>query len=92
MLLLAFLSITSADDIQRLNGLKNVLVVIVNGVAAVLFMMSGDVDYPAAAAIGFGAIVGGQVGAHIGRRLPNQVLRGALVCVGVTVSVWMLLD
>jgi uncharacterized membrane protein YfcA len=39
-----------------------------------------------------GAIVGGQLGASIGRRLPPRILRAAIVVVGLTVSIKLLVD
>ena len=40
--------------------------------------------------IGAGSIVGGVIGAGVGRRLPPLVLRGVIVVVGV-IAVWRLL-
>jgi uncharacterized membrane protein YfcA len=42
-----------------------------------------DVDWRIVALIGVGSVVGGQVGATVGRRLPPLVLRGVIVVVGV---------
>ena len=45
MILLALLGIFLADDLQRLNGVKNVLAVIANGVAAIVFVFFADVAW-----------------------------------------------
>ena len=45
VILIALLAIFLADDLQRLNGLKNVLAALINGVAAVLFILAAPVDY-----------------------------------------------
>jgi uncharacterized protein len=92
VILMALLSIFLADDLQRLNGLKNVLAGMVNGVAAVLFVLFADVAWGAAALLAVGAVLGGQLGARYGRRLPPQVLRGIIVVVGLVVAVKLLLD
>jgi uncharacterized membrane protein YfcA len=83
VLLLAILGLGLQDSLQRLNGLKNVLVVLVNGLAALLFIFSARVAWGAAAALAAGAILGGQVGAKVGRRLPAAALRVVIVCVGI---------
>ncbi len=91
MILIAILAILVDDDLQRLNGLKNLITVVVNGVAALLFVLVAPVAWPPALVLAIGAIVGGQVGAHVGRRLPPFVLRSAIVVIGVTVAVRLLL-
>lgn len=92
VLLISLLSIFLADDLQRLNGLKNVLAGLVNGVAALLFIVFAHVAWGAAALLAVGAVAGGQVGATVGRRLPPTVLRGIIIVVGVIVAVKLLLD
>ncbi len=91
VILMALLAIFLTDDLQRLNGLKNWLAAVVNGVAAILFILVAPVDYEVAALLAVGSIVGGQVGATIGRRLPGPVLRATVVGVGLVVAVRMLL-
>ena len=91
ILLVAVLSIALDDDLQRINALKNVLAGIVNLTAALLFIAVADVDWQIALLIAIGAVAGGLLGARVGRRLPNSVLRGVIVVVGVTVSVWLIL-
>jgi hypothetical protein len=71
---------------------KNVLALIANGVAAVLFAFSSEVVWEVAALIAVGAIVGGQVGAHIGRRLPAPALRVLIVVVGLAAAFKLVLD
>jgi len=86
VLLLALLGTLLTDDLQRLNGLKNVLAGIVNGVAAVLFACTGDVRWSVAGLLALGAVVGGQVGAAAARRVPAVVLRAVVVVGGLTVG------
>ena len=75
------------DDLQRLNAAKNVLAALVNGVAAVVFIVVADVDWAAAGVIALGSTLGGLAGARLGRRLPPAVMRGLIVVVGVTAAV-----
>ena len=83
VILMGVLGIGIADSMQRLNGLKNVLAGFVNGVAGLVFVFVGDVDWTVVALIAAGSVVGGQIGATVGRRLSPVVLRVVIVLVGV---------
>ena len=83
VLLMGIMAVGIQETLQRLNALKNVLAAIVNAVAGVLFAVEADVDWTIAALIGIGSIIGGQLGATVGRRLPAPVLRLVIVLVGV---------
>ncbi|MEU4840530.1 sulfite exporter TauE/SafE family protein [Nocardia testacea] len=82
VLLLALLGVFVHEDIQRLNAVKNVLALLTNGLSAIIFIVVAEVDWPVVALIAAGAIIGGQVGAKVGRRLPPNVLRAVIVVVG----------
>lgn len=90
VILIALLGTFLPDDLQRLNGLKNVLAFVVNLVAALLFILIAPVAWPAAILLAIGAIVGGQLGAVLGRRLPASVLRGVIMLVGTAVAIRLL--
>ena len=88
IILLALMGIAIPDeDLQRLNALKNVLAALVNGVAAVLFIAVAEVAWEPALVLAAGAVVGGQIGARVGRRLSPALLRGVIVIVGVAAIV-----
>jgi uncharacterized membrane protein YfcA len=82
VLLMAVMGIGIQDSLQRLNGVKNVLAGLVNGIAAVIFIVIADVDWVVVALIGVGSVIGGQIGATVGRRLPPWLLRLVIVVVG----------
>ena len=83
VLLMAILGIGVLDSMQRHNATKNVLALIVNGIAAVIFVFVAEVNWPAAGLIAVGSVIGGQIGATVGRRLPASVLRAVIVVVGI---------
>lgn len=85
VLLMGILGALSTEPLQRLNGLKNVLATVVNGVAAVVFLLVARelVDWLVVLLVAVGATVGGVVGATVGRRLPSPVLRAVIVVVGL---------
>ena len=90
VLLMAVLGIGIAEELQRLNAVKNVLAALVNAVAGLLFVLVAEVDWTVVALIAAGSVVGGQLGAGFGRRLPPTVLRSLIVLVG-TVAVLVIL-
>jgi uncharacterized membrane protein YfcA len=83
VLLIALMGVLLDESLQRINAAKNVLAALVNGTAALVFVFVADVAWPAAALIAVGAVVGGQLGASVGRRIPAPVLRALIVVVGL---------
>ena len=91
VLLMAVLGIGIDEDLQRLNAIKNVLSAIVNAVAGLTFALVAEVDWWVVLLIGVGSVIGGQVGASAGRRLPPLGLRIVIVVVGsVALTVFLL--
>jgi uncharacterized membrane protein YfcA len=99
VLLLAVMGIGLSESLPRINAVKNVLAVIVNGIAAVIFVVlpltpwaSADarINWPAALTIAVGSIVGAQIGGRVGRRLPPVLYRVVIVCVGVAAIIGLL--
>lgn len=91
VILVGVLSVVMTQTLQEINGMKNVIVPLVNLVAGVIFVVLrwSDIDWWAALAIGVGSAVGGLLGASLGRRLPPAGLRAVIVVVG-TVALWRL--
>jgi uncharacterized membrane protein YfcA len=91
VLLMAVLGIGVADSMQRHTATKNVLALIVNAVAALVFIAVADIDWVVAGLIALGSVVGGQIGAGVGRRLPPVLLRAVIATVGVVALAVLLL-
>ncbi len=70
------------ESLQRVNGAKNVLVGLVNGLAAVVFVLFAHVSWSVVALIAVGSTLGGLLGARFGRRLPPIALRLLVVVIG----------
>lgn len=92
IILLAVLGVLVNDHLQRLNGVKNVLVSGVNLVSGASFIIVGAhrIAWWAALAVGVGTFIGGTIGARYGRRLPPAWLRAAIVALGVVALVRLL--
>ncbi|CAA9370191.1 MAG: Uncharacterized UPF0721 integral membrane protein [uncultured Nocardioidaceae bacterium] len=83
VLLVAILGLGLSESMQRINAAKNVLSLLVNFVAALVFIVVSEVAWLAAGLIAAGAVLGGVLGATVGRRLPAPVFRVFVAVVGV---------
>jgi uncharacterized protein len=90
VLLLGILGAGLAQNLQRTNALKNVLVGVVDGVAALYFAFAVHVQWAPALIIAAGSIIGAQLGARYGRRLSPTALRTLIVLVGIAAMVHFL--
>jgi uncharacterized membrane protein YfcA len=90
IMLLAVLGVALPQDLQRTNALKNVLAGLVNGVAGVYFVLAAHIEWAPAGIIAGASIVGAQLGARYGRRLPPEALRALIVVVGISAIVRLL--
>ncbi len=91
VVLIALLAIGVDDTLQRLNGLKNVLAGLVNGIAAIFFIAVTHIAYLPVLLIAISSVIGAQVGAKVGRHIPSKVLRAIIVIVGTGVAISLIL-
>ncbi len=77
------------DSLQRINALKNLLVLVVNSMASTAYIVVAfdRISWSAVGLIAAGSLIGGLVGSGIGRRLPAPVLRGIILVLGI-VGIW----
>lgn len=92
IILIALLGILLPDDLQRLNGLKNVLVLVVNTVSASTYIIVGHdrINWIAVICIAIGSLIGGYFGARVGRKFSPVLLRTIIVILGL-VAIWRIL-
>ncbi len=90
VLLLALLGIGLDDDLQRHNAVKNVLATVANLVSGLVFAVKAPVSWPVVVLIAAGSVLGGLIGARVGRSLSPKVLRAVVVVVGVAAIVQLL--
>ncbi len=90
VVLLACLGLFLADDLQRINGLKSALSLVINAVSLVVFALFGPVDWVVVAIVAPAALVGGYLGARLARRLDPDRLRTIVVVFGLVVGVALL--
>lgn len=83
VILIAVMGVLLTESLQRINATKNVLAMVANTVAALVFVFTAHIDWAAAALVAAGAVTGGVIGARVGRRLSPVVLRVIIVVVGI---------
>jgi hypothetical protein len=91
ILMLAAIGFMGHTDIHRMNGLKNWSGTCINAVAAIVFVASGVVNWSLAGAMTVGAIVGGYGGARLAQRVGREVVRKAVVAIGIGATGYLLL-
>jgi uncharacterized protein len=68
---------------------KGILSLIIGVVSAVVFAIGAPVNWLAVALLAPATLLGGYVGAQLAGRLPAGMLRGAVVVVGLAVSIYL---
>jgi len=91
ILMLAALGLIGLTDMHQMNGLKNVLAVCINGIAAIYFALSKAVMWRDVAVLAAGTIIGGFLGARLARHLGRTFVRRAVVVIGLTMTVALFL-
>jgi uncharacterized protein len=92
VLLLALLLFASAEPLPRSNALKNLLLGVANGMAALAFVLFGPVRWRAVVPLAIGFLIGGRLGPVIVRRAPPGPLRLGIACAGLGLAVHLGLD
>lgn len=85
ILLIGVMGVLLPESMQRMNAAKNLLVLIVNVVAAAAYVATAfdRISWPAAGLIAVGSLIGGYLGGHYGRRLSANALRAVILVVGL---------
>jgi len=91
ILLIALLLLTAEPVLHRANSIKNVLLVASDILPAVLFVIVGRVVWTAVIPLGTGTIAGGLIGPSIARRVPHDILRILIACMGFALAIWLLI-
>jgi uncharacterized membrane protein YfcA len=91
IMMLAALSLMGHTDIHQMNGVKNLLSLCINGIAAFYLAFTGLIVWSDAAIMAAGAIGGGIAGADTARRVGRPAVRRIVVVIGLAMSLSMFL-
>jgi len=86
VMLLAILSLGDHGDFRTVNALKNLIGGAMGIVAAVIFIVSGLVDWPHAIVMGIGGSIGGYTGGRMVRVVPARLLRYLVIGAGCAIT------
>ena len=89
-MLLAVMGLALADDLGTLSGLRNVLSILINFVAAVVFVFRGHLAWDVVVELWIGTGLGGVLGTAAIRRLSPRWVRALIVAIGAATTIRLL--
>ncbi len=87
-LYMTLLALFGYEDIHAINALKVAANLLANGIAFVIFIADGQVVWRYCLAAMIAAAIGGYASASLARRVPQPVLRGIVVAIGLGMAAW----
>ena len=88
ILMLSTLSLLNLGNIHHVNGMKTILAGIINGIAVVVFVISGNVNWQLAVPMLVFAAIGGWLGASMARKLDRRLVRRIVIAIGLGLTTW----
>jgi uncharacterized membrane protein YfcA len=87
IILIAVLALTLPFDIFEIQGLRVALALVINTVAAVVFVIRGHLAVVAVLVLLVGALVGGWLGTLLIRRLSPRIVRALIIVIGAATTI-----
>jgi uncharacterized membrane protein YfcA len=87
-LFMTLLALFGYEDIHAINALKVVANLLANGIAFIIFIVDGQVVWRYCLAAMIAAAIGGYASASLAKRVPQPVLRGLVVVIGLGMAAW----
>jgi uncharacterized membrane protein YfcA len=91
IVLMGLLPMVFSPDLQRANGVKNVLAATANATAAAVFIVAGHVIWSVAIVLALTSVAGGWVGSKLAKRLPSIAFRIVIAVVGIVSAIALFL-
>ena len=86
--LITLLSLFGFEDLNEINALKVVATTMANGIAFVIFVVNGQVEWRFCLLAMVTCAVGGYSSARFARMLPQSVLRTTVIVIGFGMAAW----
>ncbi len=87
IVMLALFALWGLENINLMNGLKNILSFVVSAISVATFALAGIVLWQEAVVMMIAAVAGGYAGARLARVLPARVVRIIVIAIGFGMSV-----
>jgi len=88
IMMLAAMAVAGMTDMHEMNALKVMLAIAINGVALAAFVVTGAISWAPGVVMVVGGVAGGYAGAAVARRVPGTVVRGIVIVVAWTMTVY----
>jgi uncharacterized protein len=92
IMLLAVMGLSLDAPLVRINGYKTVVAGVSNAASGVIFFFFASISWPHAVVLAVSSLVGGSLGAALGRRLPEAPLRVGIAIFGLVVAARLALN
>lgn len=86
VIILAILAVVIEDKLARTNALKQLLSLVINTCAAIVFLFVGHIAWDVALIIAIASLAGGLIGGRIATRVPEAILRWVAIVVALSVA------
>jgi uncharacterized protein len=87
-LIITLLSVFGIEDLNEINALKVVSTSMANGVAFLIFVVSGNVEWRYCLMAMVACAIGGYTSARLARLVPQSVLRNLVIVIGFGMAAW----
>ena len=87
-LLITLLSLFGYQDLHQINALKVAATTPANGIACLIFVIGGQVVWRYCLLAMVTCAIGGYASARLARRIPQSLLRGLVVLIGLSMAAW----
>ena len=87
-LIITMLSLFGHQDLHEINGLKVAATTSANGIACIIFAVSGQVVWRYCLLAMISCALGGYASARMAKRVPQSLLRGLVVFIGLSMAAW----
>jgi uncharacterized membrane protein YfcA len=88
ILMLSSLALMGVPNVHQMNAVKTFLGFCINGVSVVIFVLERKVFWYYAPIMIAAAILGGYLGARVGRRVPPDIMRWVIIAIGLGLAVY----
>ncbi|MDO8265820.1 MAG: sulfite exporter TauE/SafE family protein, partial [Candidatus Saccharibacteria bacterium] len=87
IMIFAILGFTGIQNVNQINGMKNLITISINTSANVYFVASGLVKWDVGIVLFIGSTIGGYIGSRTASRLPAQLIRSFVIIAGIVAAI-----
>jgi uncharacterized membrane protein YfcA len=89
IMMLAFLGLSGLNNLQQMNGMKNLTGIVINGIAIIYFIHKGLINWHIIPLIVIGTIAGGLLGSTYSQKMPAKFVHNLMVFIALAVAAYL---